>query len=49
MIFAGLIFILIVGHKGISKAFDAYFYGIPKDGKLLKLGLDNAGIKEYEL
>ncbi len=41
--------VLVVAHKGISRAFDAYFYGIPKDGKLLKLGLKNAEIKEYEL
>lgn len=36
-------------HKGISRAFHAYFDGIPKDGKLLHLGLKNAEIKEYEL
>lgn len=41
--------VLVVAHKGISRAFDAYFYGIPKDGKLLELGLKNAEIKEYEL
>lgn len=41
--------VLIVAHKGTSRAFDAYFNGIPKDGKLLKLGLENAEIKEYEL
>lgn len=41
--------VLIVAHKGISRAFDAYFNGIPKDGKLLKLGLENAEIKEYQL
>lgn len=41
--------ILVVAHKGVSRAFDAYFQGIPKDGKLLNLGLGNAEIKEYEL
>ena len=41
--------VLVVAHKGISRAFHAYFDGIPKDGKLLHLGLKNAEIKEYEL
>ena len=41
--------VLVVAHKGISRAFHAYFEGIPEDGKFLKLGLENAQIKEYEL
>lgn len=41
--------VLVVAHKGTSRAFDAYFYGIPENGKLLELGLKNAEIKEYEL
>ncbi len=41
--------VLVVAHKGISRAFHAYFDGIPEDGKLLQLGLENAEIKEYEL
>ena len=41
--------VLIVAHSGISKAFYAYFNGIPEDGKFLKLGLNNCEIKEYEL
>ncbi len=41
--------VLVVAHKGISRAFHAYFDGIPEDGKLLRLGLENAEIKEYEL
>lgn len=41
--------VLVVAHKGVSRAFHAYFEGIPKNGKLLKLGLENAEIKEYEL
>lgn len=41
--------VLVVAHKGVSRAFHAYFDGIPEDGKLLRLGLENAEIKEYEL
>ena len=41
--------VIIVAHSGISKAFYAYFNGIPKDGKFLNLGLKNTEIKEYEL
>jgi len=41
--------VLIVAHSGVSKAFYVYFNGIPKDGKMLKLGLKNTEIKEYEL
>ena len=41
--------VLIVAHSGVSKAFYAYFNGIPKDGKFLKLGLKNAELKEYIL
>lgn len=41
--------VLIVAHSGVSKAFYAYFNGIPKDGKFLKLGLKNGEIAEYEL
>ena len=40
---------LIVGHSGVSKAFYAYFNGIPEDGKLLDKGLKNCEIKEYYL
>lgn len=40
--------VLIVTHSGVSKAIYAYFNGIPKDGKLLNLGLKNGEIKEYE-
>lgn len=40
--------VLIVGHSGISKAFNGYFEGI-KDGKFLNRGLKNCEIKEYEL
>lgn len=41
--------ILIVAHSGISKAFYAYFNGIPRDGKFLDLGLKFGEIREYEL
>ncbi len=40
---------LIVAYSGVSKAFHAYFNGIPKDGKFLNLGLKNGEIKEYEI
>ena len=41
--------VLIVAHSGVSKAFYAYFNGIPKDGKFLNLGLKNTEVKEYNL
>ena len=41
--------VVIVAHSGISKAFYAYFNGIPEDGKFLNLGLKNTEIKEYKL
>lgn len=41
--------VLIVAHSGVSKAFYAYFNGIPKDGKFLNLGLKNTEVKEYLL
>lgn len=41
--------VLIVAHSGVSKAFYAYFNGIPKTGKFLNLGLKNGEIKKYEL
>lgn len=41
--------VLIVAHSGISKAFYAYFNGIPQDGKFLELGIKNTEIVEYLL
>lgn len=41
--------VLIVSHNGISRAFYAYFNGIPEDGKFWNLGMKNTEIKEYEL
>lgn len=40
--------VLIIGHSGISKAFNGYFEGI-QDGKFLDRGLKNCEIKTYEL
>ena len=41
--------VLIVGHSGVSKAFYAYFNGIPADCRLFNKGLKNCEIKEYSL
>ena len=41
--------VIIVAHNGVSKAFYAYFNGIPEDGMFLDLGLKNTEIKEYIL
>ena len=41
--------VLIVAHSGVSKAFYAYFNGIPQDGKFLDLGLKNTELKQYTL
>lgn len=41
--------ILVVAHSGVSKAFRAYFEGIPEDGQFLYLGLKNCEIKKYIL
>ena len=41
--------VMVVAHRGVTRAFYAYFEGIPKDGKMLNLGLNNCEIKEYEL
>ncbi len=41
--------VLIVAHSGVSRAFYAYFKGIPKDGNFWDLGMKNTEIKEYEL
>ena len=40
--------VLIVAHSGVSKAVYVYFNGIPKDGKMLNLGLKNTEVKEYD-
>ena len=41
--------VLIVAHSAVSKAFYVYFNGIPENGKMLNLGLNNTEVKEYEL
>lgn len=41
--------VLVVAHSGVSKVFYAYFNGISKDGKFLKLGLKNGEIKQYKI
>lgn len=42
--------ILVVTHNGVSRAIYAYFYGIPKDGKILKIGRqENCEIKKYSI
>lgn len=41
--------VLIVAHSGVSKAFQAYFNGMPEDKKFLHLGMKNCEIKEYVL
>ena len=40
--------VLVVAHMGVSRAFYAYFNGIPQDGKFWNLGIENTEIKEYE-
>ena len=40
--------ILLVTHSGITKVINCYFNGIPKDGNLQVLGLDNCEVKVYE-
>lgn len=40
--------VIIVTHKGVSKAFSAYFEGI-QDGLFWDRGIKNCEIKEYEL
>ncbi len=41
--------VLLVTHQGVSKAINCYFNGIPKDGNLQTLGIDNCEVKEYKL
>ncbi len=41
--------ILLVTHSGVTKVINCYFNGIPKDGNLQVLGLDNCEVKVYEM
>lgn len=40
--------ILLVTHSGTTRAIEAYFYGIDKDGELPPENLKNCEIREYE-
>lgn len=40
--------ILIVAHNGVGRAIHCYFNGIPVDGNLLNLNMDNAKVIEYK-
>ncbi len=40
--------VLVVAHSGVSRAFCAYFEGLG-DGQMLRRGLGNCEIKEYDL
>ena len=39
--------ILLVTHGGVSKAIECYFNGIPSDGNLKNIGLNNCEVKKY--
>ncbi len=41
--------ILLVTHSGVTKVINCYFNGIPNDGNLQVLGLDNCEVKIYEI
>jgi len=41
--------ILLVTHSGVTKAINCYFNGIPEDGNLQVLGLNNCEIKIYDV
>ena len=41
--------ILLVTHSGITKVINCYFNGIPEDGNLQVLGLNNCEVKIYEM
>ncbi len=40
---------LIITHNGVARAFHAYFEGIPEDGNMLDLGINNTEVKVYQL
>lgn len=39
--------VLIVTHNGVCRAINVYFYGVPEDNNLIKLGIKNCEIVEY--
>jgi len=41
--------ILLVTHKGVTRAINCYFDGIPEDGNLENIGFSNCEVKIYEL
>ena len=41
--------ILLVTHGGVSKAIDCYFNGIPADGNLKNIGLNNCEVRKYTI
>ena len=41
--------ILLVTHSGVTKVINCYFNGIPEDGDLQTLELDNCEVKTYQI
>lgn len=41
--------ILLVTHSGVTKVINCYFNGIPEDGNLQTLGLNNCEVKCYKI
>jgi len=41
--------ILLVTHGGVSKAISCYFNGIPEDGNLGEVVIENCGVYEYDI
>lgn len=41
--------VLLVTHGGVTKAITCYFNGIPEDGNLRHIGLDNCEVKKFTL
>lgn len=41
--------VLLVTHGGVSKVINCYFNGVPKDGNLQVLEIDNCEVKEYNI
>lgn len=41
--------ILLVTHEGVTKTINCYFNGVPEDGNLQALGLNNCEVKVYEV
>jgi len=41
--------VLLVTHKGVTRAINCYFNGIPEDGNIENIGFANCEVKMYEL